>query len=185
MPDNEAALPLFSLPDMPEDKCISIIGMAGAGKTTVGKLAAQALNWAFLDSDHVIEAAYGVPLQRVSDALGKEAFIDMEAGVVGSLRLCRTVIATGGSVIYRDSTMGHLHALGPVVYLDVPMETVLERIARNPGRGLAIAPGQSVEDLFREREELYRKYADVIVDAASLSPQECAMLLLRRLAERV
>ncbi len=182
MPVTDAALPVFSLPDLPADKCISIIGMAGAGKTTIGKLAAQILNWAFLDSDHVIEATYGACLQDISVALGKEGFIDAEAEIVGSLRLCRTVIATGGSVIYRESTMRRLHELGPVAYLNVPMEIVLERIARNPERGLAIAPGQSIEDLFHEREELYRKYATVVVDAGCLPPRECAFLLLQRLA---
>ena len=182
MPDNDDAMPAFSLPDLPEGSCISLIGMAGAGKTTIGRLAARMLGWAFLDSDHVIEATYAACLQDVSVALGKEGFIDTEAEIVGSLRLCRTVIATGGSVVYRESTMQHLRELGPVAYLNVPMETVLERIARNPDRGLAIAPGQSVEDLFREREELYRKYATVTVDAGSLPPRECALLLLQRIA---
>ncbi|WP_077073932.1 homoserine kinase [Mailhella massiliensis] len=167
---------------VPESGCITFIGMAGAGKTTVGRMVARSLGWAFVDSDHIIEAAYAAPLQSVADAMSKEAFIDMEAEIVGRLRLCRTVIATGGSVVYRESSMKHLASLGPVVYLDVPMKIILERIARNPDRGLAIAPGQTLEELFREREELYRRYATVSVPAYGLAPAESARLALEQLA---
>ncbi len=171
-----------ALPSLPETGCITFIGMAGAGKTTVGRLVARSLGWAFVDCDHIIEAAFAAPLQRVADAMTKDAFIDVEAEIVGRLRLCRTVIATGGSVVYRPSTMEHLASLGPVVYLEAPMNVVLERIARNPDRGLAIAPGQTVEDLFREREVLYRRYASVIVESAGVSPAESARRALEELA---
>lgn len=170
------------VPHLPENGCVTFIGMAGAGKTTVGRLVARTLGWAFADSDHLIEAAFAAPLQRVADALTKEAFIEVEAEIVGRLRLSRTVIATGGSVVYRQKTMEHLASLGPVVYLDVPMKVILERIARNPDRGLAIAPGQTVEDLFREREALYRRYASITVDSFGVSPAESARRVLEQLA---
>lgn len=173
---------IVSLPRIPETACITFIGMAGAGKTTVGRLVARSLNWAFVDSDHIIEAAFAAPLQSVADAMTKEAFIDMEAEIVGRLRLSRTVIATGGSVVYRTSTMEHLSSLGPVVYLDVPMPVILERIARNPDRGLAIDPGQTLEELFREREELYRRYAAVSVEASGVTPAESARRVLEQLS---
>ena len=172
----------FSLPNLPEESCITLIGMAGAGKTTLGRLVARSLGWAFADSDHIIEAAFGAPLQAVTDSMTKEAFIDMEADIVCDLRFTRTVISTGGSVIYRQRTMEHLASLGPVVYLDVPLNIILERIARNPDRGLAIAPGQTVEDLFRERETLYRRYADVIVDTAGIGANESVRRVLEALA---
>ena len=172
----------FSLSNLPEGSCITFIGMAGAGKTTIGRLVARSLDWAFADSDHIIEAAYGTNLQQIADSMSKEAFIDMEADVVGSLRFTRTVISTGGSVIYRQSSMEHLATLGPVVYLDVPMQTILERIARNPDRGLAIAPGQTIEDLFREREALYRRYATIAVETAGIGPAESARRVLDVLA---
>lgn len=173
---------LFSLPNLPEDACITFIGMAGAGKTTVGRLVARSLDWAFADSDHIIEAAFGAPLQAVADSMTKDAFIDVEAEIVCGLLFSRTVISTGGSVIYRQKTMEHLASLGPVVFLDVPMAIILERIARNPDRGLAIAPGQTVEDLFREREELYRRYATLSVSSAGLGPVETARRVLEKLA---
>lgn len=171
-----------ALPSVPETGCITFIGMAGAGKTTVGRLVARALDWAFVDCDHVIEAAFAAPLQSVADAMTKDEFIDVEAEIVGALRLCRTVIATGGSVVYRQSTMEHLASLGPVIYLDVPMKVVLERIARNPDRGLAIAPGQTIEELFREREALYRRYSTISVEAFGVTPAESARRTLEKLA---
>ena len=172
----------FSLPNLPENSCITFIGMAGAGKTTVGRLVARALDWAFADSDHIIEAACGAPLQAVTDSMTKEAFIDLEADMVCDLRFTRTVISTGGSVIYRQRSMEHLASLGPVVYLDVPLSTILERIARNPDRGLAIAPGQTIEDLFREREELYRRYATLSVYTGGIGAVESARRVLEKLA---
>ena len=149
------------LPHFPAGAGVILIGMAGAGKSTVGKALAQRLNWACADTDHIIEAHYGVVLQRIADTLSKDEFLDLECRVVLELRLSRTVLATGGSVVYRERAMRHLSSLGPLVYLDVSLPVILERIARKPDRGLAIAPGQTVEDLFLEREELYRRYADI------------------------
>ena len=89
--------------------------------------------------------------------------------MLGSIRVQRTVIATGGSAVYRPQAMAHLASLGPVVFLDVPLETIEERIARNPDRGLAIGPGQTLADIFYEREALYSHY-----DARQKTPQQCA-----------
>ena len=77
---------------------ISLIGMAGSGKTTIGVALARALGWAFIDTDSLIEAAYATRLQDISDALSRDAFLDMEADFICSLRTSRTVISTGGSV---------------------------------------------------------------------------------------
>ena len=83
--------------------------MAGAGKSTVGSALAQELGWALVDSDHLIEAAYGARLQDITDALGKSAFLDTEAKVISAIKANRTVIATGGSVVYRDTAMCKRH----------------------------------------------------------------------------
>jgi shikimate kinase len=160
--------------------CITLISMAGAGKSTVGGQLARLLHWKLMDTDQLIEAVYGVPLQDITDKLGKEAFLDVEATVICAIKAHRVVLATGGSVVYRENAMAHLHSLGPIAYLDVPLPVILERIARNPLRGLAIAPGQSVEDLFREREALYIHYADCAIDARGLGPEACAKAILDR-----
>lgn len=166
-------------PEKPEP-CITLIGMAGSGKTTIGTALAAQLDYAFLDTDHLIESAYGACLQAVTDALSSEAFLDLEARFVSSLRVSRAVIATGGSVIYRDSAMQHLRSLGPVVCLDAPLEVIQTRIAKNPNRGLVIAEGQTIADLYRERYALYNRYADIHCDTQQ-SPAHCAQSIIRQL----
>ncbi len=168
-------------PQSHKTPCITLIGMPGIGKSTVGMALAKQLDWAFVDTDYVIESLYGVPLQEVTDAMTKEEFLDVEGQVIASLRLFRTVVATGGSVIYREPAMMHLRSMGPVAYLHAPLELILERIARNPQRGIAIAPGQTIEDLFEERAALYTKYAQCSLDVTTLSPEECAKALLHLL----
>ena len=162
----------------PPDKrelCITLIGMPGSGKSTVGHLLARHLQWALVDTDHLIEAPYGLPLQAVTNALGKEDFLDVEARIVSSVRASRAVLATGGSVVYREHAMRHLASLGPVVYLELPYDIIEERVALNPQRGLAIAPGQTLRDLYEERAALYARYAGLRVHAAGLNPQACAL----------
>lgn len=161
--------------------CIVLIGMAGAGKSTIGEALARRLDWAFMDSDHLIEAIYAARLQDVTDALSKDAFLDVEASVISSIKANRTVIATGGSVVYREKAMRHLATLGPLVHLAVPLQTVEERIARNPQRGLAIAPGQTLRDIFLERQDLYTRYATLCCEASCKTPQECVNWIVSNL----
>ncbi len=170
-------MPSYFTPATPKSvkvPCITLIGMPGVGKSTVGLALSKELEWAFVDSDYIIESIYGVPLQEVTDAVTKEEFLDIEMQVIESLRLFRTIIATGGSVVYRESAMQHLRSLGPIIYLRAPLDLILERIARNPQRGIAIAPGQTIEDLFTERSALYKKYAHCILDVNEYNPEECA-----------
>lgn len=183
-PSPADAPPAMSGPTRPSP-CIILIGMAGAGKSTVGETLARTLGWAFMDSDHLIEAVYAARLQDVTDALGKSAFLDVESSVVSAIKANRTVIATGGSVVYREQTMRHLASLGPLVYLDVPFTVVEERIARNPQRGLAIAPGQTLRDIFQEREELYTRYATLRCPAADKNPQQCVNWIVQQLPAEV
>lgn len=146
---------------VPEGGSVVLIGMAASGKTAVGRHLAAQFGWAHVDTDHMIEAAYGGRLQQITDALGKEAFLDVEGEVVRGLALGRAIVSTGGSVVYRQETMDFLATLGPIIHIDVPLPIILARIARKPDRGLAIAPGQTVEDLYNERQVLYHKAATV------------------------
>lgn len=172
------------LPNIPEGSCITLIGMAGAGKTTVGIQLAQQLDWAHVDTDTLIEATYGTSLQAIADSMDKESFLDIEGSVIMRIGARRTVLSTGGSVVYRDAAMQHLLSLGPVLYLDVALPVILERIARNPDRGLAIAPGQTIEDLYNERKALYERYATYTLDAGNRTPIECAQAFVTWLQER-
>ncbi len=175
--------PLFTPapPKSHKTPCITLIGMPGIGKSTVGLALAKVLDWAFVDTDYIIESMYGVQLQHVTDAMTKEEFLDLEGKVVSSLRLFRSVVATGGSVIYREGAMEHLRSLGPIIYLHAPLPLILERIARNPQRGIAIAPGQTIEDLFEERAALYTKYAQCSLEVSQFTPEECAKTIIHLL----
>lgn len=168
-------------PETHKTPCITLVGMPGAGKSTIGIALAQRLGWGLVDTDFLIESIYGVPLQRVTDAMDKEGFMDVEATVILALRVFRVVLATGGSVVYRDEAMRHLRTLGPVVHLRVSLELIEERIARKPDRGLAIAPGQTIRDIFEEREALYERYAQCHVETDTLTPAQCAEAVLRQL----
>lgn len=161
-------------PKISQDLCVSIVGMAAAGKTRIGAEIAKILGWAHVDADHLIESIYGARLQEITDVMSKDEFLDLEAQVICQIRLKCTVISTGGSVVYRDAAVEHLKSLGPILYLDVPLDIILERIARKPDRGLAIAPGQTIEDLFNERQLLYSKAAQVTVKGGNDSPQTYA-----------
>ncbi|MDR3641286.1 MAG: homoserine kinase [Humidesulfovibrio sp.] len=154
-------------PRLWDQGCVSLIGMAGAGKSTLGRLLAEKLGWAHLDTDRLIEAYYGLPLQEVLDGMGLAKFLEVEDTLVSMLGVRRTVISTGGSVIYGAKAMERLHLLGPVVHLDVSMASFLKRVGDGGNRGLAIAPGRSLEDLFLERQPLYAAGADHVLSTDS------------------
>jgi shikimate kinase len=171
-------------PKIDDESCLTLIGMAGAGKTTLGRELAARLGWAQVDTDHVIEAWWGRPLQDISDALGKQEFIRAEEEIVSMLTLKRCVISTGGSVVYGPKAVAHLRELGPVVFLCPGLEKIVARVASNPQRGLAIAPGQTVEDLYNERRPLYEAAADFSVDTGARSAARCAQDILEWLQWR-
>lgn len=163
--------------------CISLIGMAAAGKTTIGRELSRLIGWPQMDADHLIEATYGADLQQITDHLSKEDFLDLEARIICTVKVQHTIISTGGSVVYRENAMAHLASLGPLIYIDVPLPIILERIARKPERGLAIAPGQTIEDLYNERKALYERFAHHVVEGGHESPASYAAEIARWLAE--
>jgi len=154
--------------------CISIVGMAAAGKTTVGRELAALIDWPQLDTDNVIEATYGARLQRISDQLDKEGFLNLEGEVISRLNVRRCIISTGGSAVYRDFAIQHLKSLGPIIYIHVPLSIILERFARKPERGMAINPGQTIEDLYTERARLYEAAADFTIQGGPAPASEYA-----------
>ena len=142
---------------------IILIGMPGAGKSTVGVILAKTLGMDFLDTDLAICRRHGGTLQSILDNEGLEAFLDLEEDVVRSLRPENTVIATGGSVPLRDRAMEHLKSGGTAVYLDVPLEELRERLSNIRTRGIAFGPGETLDTLFAHRTPIYQRWADVTV----------------------
>lgn len=151
---------------------IVLIGMPGAGKSTVGVLLAKTLGYAFLDTDLVIQEREGMLLQPLVDALGVEAFLDVEAETICSVEGTRTVIAPGGSAVCRERAMEHLKKLGQVIYLHLPLEELEHRLGNISTRGIAMAPGQTLADIFAARAPLYRQYADLTVNVGNQTLEE-------------
>lgn len=159
---------------------IVLIGMPGCGKSTVGRRLSELLNIPFLDTDDVIQARSGQKLQTMIDAEGIDRFLEWEADAVCSLAPQRAVIATGGSVVYRERAMRHLHALGTVVYIQVSFEEIERRIHNLSSRGIALREGQTLRALYDERIPLYEAQADVTVCTDAMSAQVAAQEIIRR-----
>ena len=161
---------------------VTLIGMPGSGKSTVGVLLAKLLGYQFLDVDLLIQEREGALLQEILDSRGTAAFLDAEEAAVLSLNCRRTVIAPGGSAVCREGAALHLRSLGPVVYLRVPLEELTRRIQNLSTRGIAMEPGQTLADVMACREPLYNKYAGLAVDCPpGQELAETAQIVMERL----
>ncbi len=152
-----------------KEQNITLIGMPGVGKSTVGVVLAKALGLAFIDTDLVIQEQTGLLLQQIIDTKGLEAFARIEEDVLSGLQVTNSVVSTGGSAVYSDKAMKHLAAGGPVVYLRASCEEIISRINNLDSRGIALKPGYTLETLYAERVPLYEKYADITVDSYSVA----------------
>jgi shikimate kinase len=142
---------------------ISLIGMAGAGKSTVGRELANILNFRLIDSDTLIEEQQGKSLQKILDDEGYIRLREIENSVLKNLHFKEIILSTGGSAVYSDEAMKHIQQNSKVIFLDVSFGEILERVPSFHDRGFAKAPSQSIEDAFEERQELYNKYSHHIV----------------------
>ncbi|HEX7712482.1 MAG TPA: shikimate kinase [Bacillota bacterium] len=145
---------------------VVLIGMPGAGKSSVGVLLAKALGMSFVDTDLLIQEKSGRLLQTIIDQDGVERFLAMEEAVILQLERENSVIATGGSAIYSEATINHLKRNGKLIYLKLKYEEIESRIKNMSSRGIAMGKGQRLIDLYNERVVLYEKYADIIVDCS-------------------
>ncbi len=151
---------------------IILIGMPGAGKSTIGVLLAKALGKAFIDTDLLIQAKEGRLLQEIINEQGINRFLEIEAETLMRLQTDNSVIATGGSAIYSDQAMAHLKQTGMVVYLKLTYEEIEQRINNMTSRGIAIGQGQSLFDLYQERIPKYERQADLVLDCSGKSIEE-------------
>ncbi len=160
---------------------IVLIGMPGVGKSTIGVILAKVLGYQFLDADLVIQEKEGKLLREIIEEVGTEGFIQVENRVNASIDVAKTVIATGGSVVYGKEAMEHLKEIGTVVYLQVPFDILEKRLSDIKGRGVVLREGQTLYDLFMERTPLYEKYADIFISEENLNVEQTVELLTEKL----
>ncbi|HHW32126.1 MAG TPA: shikimate kinase [Clostridiaceae bacterium] len=155
-----------------EKSNIVLIGMPGSGKSTVGKTLAGIMKRKFIDTDLLIKEAEGRELKDIVAKEGREAFLNIQEKIILKLNTANSVIATGGSVVYSPLSMSHLKKDGVIVYLKNKFELLIERAGAD--RRFARNENQSLQDMFDERNPLYEKYADIIIDCSERGPVELA-----------
>lgn len=157
---------------------ITLIGMPGAGKSTVGIVLAKVLGMDFLDCDLLIQKRERKLLWEIIAERGNDGFALVEEEVNSSIDAEYTIIATGGSAVYSEKAMEHLRSISTVVYLQVSCEELHRRLGDLKNRGVTIKVGQTLEDLYEERRVLYEKYADITVNLDATDVREAVEMIV-------
>ncbi|WP_226664821.1 shikimate kinase [Microbulbifer aggregans] len=163
---------------------VVLIGMPGAGKSTLGVLLAKELAKDFVDTDVLIQLREDKTLQEIMNESDYLNLRRIEGEVIAEANLPNHVIATGGSAVYSEEGMHNLLSFGPAVFLNCSADELRRRIHNYESRGIAKAPGQSFEALFEERQALYRRYADIVVDCDGLSLEQVLWQVTSKLETR-
>ena len=146
---------------------ITFIGMAGCGKSTIGRGIADKLDINFVDTDVLIENKHHLSLEQIKQEYGYKFVREEEEKVILGLSNFDKVISTGGSAIYSLKSMDHLKTFSKIVYINTPLEIIIERIDIGQERGLAVPDGMTIPEVYSERETLYEKYAKYTIDGSS------------------
>ena len=163
---------------------IVLIGMPGAGKSTIGVILAKQSARDYVDTDVLIQLAEKMSLQQILDEAGYMELRRIEERVLLELHCQNHIIATGGSAVYSDFAMQHLKANGIAVFLHVELEELKKRLIDMDTRGIAQRPGQSFADLYEERQQLYRRYSDLTIDCTHQAQEEISMAICEQLKLR-
>lgn len=166
---------------------IFLVGMPGAGKTTVGRHLARRLQRVFVDADHEIEARTGVRIPLIFDIEGEQGFRDREAKVIAELAAqSNLVVATGGGAVLRPENRAALKQGGTVVYLHAVPRLLFERTRLDPNRPLlqVADPMTKIEELFAQRDPLYREVADLVINSLGGSINHLVKQVERQLQNR-
>lgn len=166
-------------------KNVVLIGMPGCGKSTTGVVLAKALGFDFVDSDLVIQKTYGKKLEEIIDEVGPDEFNKIEEKVNAELQIDRTILATGGSVIYGPKAMESLGKQAVIVYIKLSYEEIEKRLGSLKERGVSIKEGQTLRDLYNERIPLYEKYADIVADTSNMDVRESVLFIMDKIKEQV
>lgn len=162
---------------------ITLIGMPGAGKSTLGVVLAKKIGYRFVDTDLLLQEGTGKLLSEIIEERGTEGFVSLENRTIAGLRCERHVIATGGSAVYGEDAMENLRSLGRVVFIDIGMDELRKRLHQDLlDRGVVIRRGSTLQDLYNERRPLYERYADLSIKTDGMSTLEAVELLASSLS---
>ncbi len=160
---------------------ISLIGMPGSGKSTVGVLLAKRIGLAFVDTDILIQEQEQATLAEIIARSSPFVLREIEEQVLLDMPITDSVISTGGSVVYSPAIMARLSAASTVVYLRAQLETVEYRISLAPDRGIASPGNHTLEDVYNERVPLYEQYSDIVVDVDHDTPESITGQIISQL----
>ena len=162
-------------------KNVVLIGMPGAGKSTIGVVLAKNLGMSFMDSDLVIQEQEEKKLHELIEEHGLDGFLEIEGRVNASLNPKSAVIATGGSVVYCEKAMEHLNQIATICYLQLSYKSIEERLGDLEERGVVLREGQTLRSLYDERVPLYEKYANLVIDCENKNIREIVIELAKRI----
>lgn len=162
-------------------KNIVLIGMPGAGKSTIGVLLAKSMLYSFVDTDLMIQNSCGKSLCDIINENGTDTFLKIENDVIFKGEFDRCVIATGGSAVYGEEAMAKLKSNGTVIYLELPLCEIERRLGDIHTRGVAMKNGTTVAELYDERKSLYEKYADITLSCTGLTAEQCVDEIIKKL----
>jgi len=160
---------------------VILIGMPGAGKSTIGKALAAKMQYGFIDSDTIIEENCGKKLSDIIFESGPEGFLEVENFINATMNARNKVIATGGSAVFGNDAMEHFNRIGDIVYLKLSFREIIKRVDDLELRGVVCDNGETLEDVFAKREPLYEKYAQITIDCDGKSVKEIVKELHERL----
>ncbi len=166
-------------------KNIVLIGMPGAGKSTIGVILAKSLLFDFCDTDLSIQKSTSKSLSQIINEEGINAFIELEEEVICNETFADCVVATGGSAVYGAKAMDKLKENGIMVYLKVSPEELQNRIKNIHTRGIAMKEGTTISELYEERAPLYEKYADITIECDGKTAEECVDLIVKEAGDRI
>lgn len=145
-------------------KNVTFIGMAGCGKSTIGKALSQNLGIDFIDTDLLIEDKFKASLEEIKKNHGYKFVRNAEEETILSLNNHIKIISTGGSAVYSEKSMLHLSSFSEIIYINTPLDVIKHRIGQGQQRGLAAPEGSTIDEIYQEREPLYRKWANTTLD---------------------
>lgn len=151
---------------------ITLIGMPGVGKSTIGVILAKIIGYEFVDSDIIIQKQEGKLLREIIADVGSHGFLEIENRVHAEMDLNRSIISPGGSICYCRQGMEHLREISTVVYLKLDYPKLKRRLGNLTARGVVLKNHQTLYDLYKERTPLYEKYAHVIIDETNLNVEK-------------